>query len=241
MPVTNFSTPEKYQYLNGFGSYHESEAIPDTLPIGANSPQKPNHGLYAEKLSGTSFIAPRSENQQTWAYRILPSAAHLPFERNGEHEATTTIHHIPQQLRWDPFDLDDSVDWVHSLKQLGGVGSPATKTGLGIYIYAAASFTDDTDGTSWTIYAKYNSNMFVANQSHTPFDVVGWHGLYYPYNIYTVLCNPTADFVIFPPRWLVQEDTFRPPWYHRNTMSEFMGLIMGSMMPKLAGLPRSRR
>lgn len=53
-------------------------------------------------------------------------------------------------------------------------------------------------------------------------------------SIYTVLTGPSnkpgtavADFVIFPPRWLVQEDTFRPPWYHRNTMSEFMGLVCG--------------
>ncbi|KEZ43122.1 Homogentisate 1,2-dioxygenase [Scedosporium apiospermum] len=362
MPVTKFSTPEKYQYLNGFGSYHESvlpclsrllktEAIPNTLPIGANSPQVPNHGLYAEKLSGTSFIAPRSENQQTWVYRILPSAAHLPFERDNDYEATATIHHIPQQLRWDPFDLDDKADWVHSLKHLGGVGSPAMKTGISIFIYAAgvsmparqafysadgdflivpqhgvmdiqtelgrilarpneivviprgikyrvdlpdgpvrgyimelhdghfklpelgpigsnglanardfqapvASFDDaPEDDTPWTIYTKYNGNMFLANQAHTPFDVVGWHGLYYPYkydlgrfnaigsisfdhpdpSIYTVLTNPTADFVIFPPRWLVQEDTFRPPWYHRNTMSEFMGLIMGEYDAKTGG------
>jgi homogentisate 1,2-dioxygenase len=94
----------------------------------------------------------------------------------------------------------------------------------------------------------------VAKQTHTPFDVVAWHGRYYPFkydlgrfsvigstsfdhpdpSIYTVLNAPSettgtavVDFVIFPPRWLVQEDTFRPPWYHRNTMSEFMGLIFG--------------
>ncbi|KAK3322780.1 homogentisate 1,2-dioxygenase [Apodospora peruviana] len=351
MPVTNFSFPDKYQYLNGFGSYHESEAIPDTLPIGANSPQRPNHGLYAEKLSGTSFTAPRSENLQTWVYRILPSAAHLPFELDTSYETPKTLHQIPRQLRWDPFDLDDKADWVHSLKQLGGVGSPATKTGLGIFIYAAGASMppqqafhssdgdmlvvvqhgvldiqtelghllvrpneiavlprgikyrvdlpsgpsrgyilelhaghfklpelgpigsnglanardfqapvacfDDAEYApgSWTVFNKYDNQMFSATQSHTPFDVVGWHGLYYPYkydlgrfntigstsfdhpdpSIFTVLTNPTADFVIFPPRWLVQEDTFRPPWYHRNTMSEFMGLVMGEYDAKTGG------
>jgi len=85
--------------------------------------------------------------------------------------------------------------------------------------------------------------------------VVAWHGNYYPYkydlskfmvinavafdhadpSIFTVLTCPSskpgvaiADFVIFPPRWCVQEHTFRPPWYHRNCMSEFMGLIYGA-------------
>ena len=99
-------------------------------------------------------------------------------------------------------------------------------------------------------------------QNHSPFDVVAWHGTYYPYkydlgrfntigsisfdhpdpSIFTVLTGPSheagtaiADFVIFPPRWLVQEDTFRPPWYHRNTMSEFMGLISGDYDAKTGG------
>ena len=61
-------------------------------------------------------------------------------------------------------------------------------------------------------------------------------------SIYTVLtCQSAqpgtaiADFVIFPPRWLVAEDTFRPPWYHRNTMSEFMGLIGGQYDAKTGG------
>ncbi len=44
-----------------------------------------------------------------------------------------------------------------------------------------------------------------------------------------------ADFVIFPPRWMVAEDTFRPPWFHRNVMSECMGLIMGAYDAKAEG------
>ncbi|KAJ6186512.1 Homogentisate 1-2-dioxygenase [Penicillium mononematosum] len=315
------SLPSKFN--STIDTKDRSEAVPDTLPVGANSPQRPPHGLYAEKLSGTSFIAPRNENQQTWLYRILPSAAHLPYKSVGENKATlgdlTKAHHIPTQLRWDPFDLDDSHDWVTSLKLLGGVGNPATKTGLSVmdiqtelghiflrpneiaviprgikyrvtqpssavrgYIMElydghfklpelgpigsnglanardfqvpTASFDEDTS-SEWIVYCKYNNKMFEAMQNKTPFDVVGWHGLYYPYkydlgrfnvigstsfdhpdlSIYTVLNNPIADFVIFPPRWLVQEDTFRPPWYHRNTMSEFMGLIRGEYDAKAGG------
>ena len=98
--------------------------------------------------------------------------------------------------------------------------------------------------------------------SQSPLDVVAWHGNYAPYkydlrtyspvgsvlfdhpdpSIFTVLTAPSGeegtanvDFVIFPPRWLVGEDTFRPPWYHRNIMSEFMGLIYGQYDAKEEG------
>lgn len=107
----------------------------------------------------------------------------------------------------------------------------------------------------FTVISKFQGKLFTARQGHSPFDVVAWHGNYYPYkydlskfmvinavafdhadpSIFTVLTCPStqpgvavADFVIFPPRWCVQEHTFRPPWYHRNCMSEFMGLIYGA-------------
>lgn len=75
------------------------------------------------------------------------------------------------------------------------------------------------------------------------FSVIGSTSFDHPDpSIYTVLTGPSdhpgtaiADFVIFPPRWLVQEDTFRPPWYHRNTMSEFMGLVCGEYDAKAGG------
>ena len=97
---------------------------------------------------------------------------------------------------------------------------------------------------------------------HSPLDVVAWHGNYAPYkydlarfncintvsfdhpdpSIYTVLTAPSeipgaanVDFAIFPPRWLVAEHTFRPPWFHRNFMSEFMGLIHGEYDAKAEG------
>ncbi|KAB5583011.1 homogentisate 1,2-dioxygenase [Coniochaeta sp. 2T2.1] len=113
-----------------------------------------------------------------------------------------------------------------------------------------ATASSDGGGNKYTITVKMNNTFHQTTQSHTPFDVVAWHGTYYPYkydlgrfntigsisfdhpdpSIFTVLTAPTpvpgqavADFVIFPPRWLVGEDTFRPPWYHRNTMPEKVG------------------
>src|SRR5262249_57088330 len=60
-------------YMSGFGNSFETEALPGALPLGRNSPQKVNYGLYAEQLSGTPFTAPQAANQRTWLYRIRPS------------------------------------------------------------------------------------------------------------------------------------------------------------------------
>jgi homogentisate 1,2-dioxygenase len=127
-----------------------------------------------------------------------------------------------------------------------------------------ACFSESSSGGNgdFVVTAKFAGELFTTRQRHTPFDVVAWHGNYYPFkydlgrfntigsisfdhpdpSIFTVLTAPSsrpgtavADFVIFPPRWLVGEDTFRPPWYHRNTMSEFMGLICGGYDAKKAG------
>lgn len=260
---------------------------------------------------------------------------------------------IPNQIRWDPFDIEKDQTFVEGLRYLGGAGDPQVKHGLGILIYSAgksmereAMFSADgdmlivpqegaldiqtehgklyvkpgeivviprgirfkvaiaalvrgyilelyshhfelpelgpigsnglanardfeipvafyeDDDSEYQILCKFNGQLFATKQDHSPFDVVGWHGLYYPYkydlnkfntmgsvsydhpdpSIYTVLTAQSdragtaiADFVVFAPRWLVQEHTFRPPWYHRNTMSEFMGLICGGYDAKEGG------
>lgn len=272
---TRRTTDDDVVHIANECAHDRSEAIEGALPLGANSPQKPPLGLYAEKLSGTAFTAPRHENQQTWLYRVLPSAAHSAFVAYGNAGATTLgspLKHIPNQLRWDPFDLDDEHDWVRGMRYAAGAGDPGMKTGLGIYIYAAgcdmdantalyssdgdmlivgqhgvldiqtelgrllvrpneiavlprgikyrvtlpqgpvrgyilelyqghftlpelgpigsnglanardfqaptAHFDEDTT-TTWSIVNKYNNELFVAKQGHTPFDVVAWHGKY---------------------------------------------------------------
>lgn len=112
--------------------------------MGQSSPQKVAYGLYTEKVSGTAFTAPRQENKQTWVYRILPAAAHENFvaEATSSYHmkvatAENELHYIPNQLRWNPFDLDRSVDWVHGLHLVATAGDPTTKSGLGILLYAA--------------------------------------------------------------------------------------------------------
>jgi homogentisate 1,2-dioxygenase len=112
------------------------------------------------------------------------------------------------------------------------------------------------------VVAKFMGNMWSASIDHSPLNVVAWHGNYAPYkydlstfqtintvsfdhpdpSIFTVLTAPSeiagtanCDFVIFPPRWMVAEHTFRPPWFHRNFMNEFMGLIHGEYDAKAEG------
>src|SRR5262252_8134446 len=63
-------------YMSGFGNSFETEALPGALPLGRNSPQKVNYGLYAEQLSGSPFTAPPGQNQRSWLYRIWPSVKH---------------------------------------------------------------------------------------------------------------------------------------------------------------------
>jgi homogentisate 1,2-dioxygenase len=112
------------------------------------------------------------------------------------------------------------------------------------------------------IVQKFQGRLWRTTIGHSPFDVVAWHGSSAPCrydlarfntlgtvsfdhpdpSIFTVLTSPSeihgtanCDFVIFPPRWMVAEDTFRPPWFHRNVMSEFMGLIRGAYDAKEGG------
>jgi homogentisate 1,2-dioxygenase len=120
---------------------------------------------------------------------------------------------------------------------------------------------ENVDG-SFELFARYQGSLWRAPITHSPLDVVAWHGNYAPYrydlrkfntmntvsfdhpdpSIFTVLTSASAvpgtaniDFVIFPPRWMVAENTFRPPYYHRNIMNEFMGLITGQYDAKAEG------
>lgn len=347
-------------YQSGFGNEFATEALPGTLPVGRNSPQKVAHGLYAEQLSGTAFTAPRHQNRRCWLYRIRPAAMHgtfAPFTQARFHNDFGAGPVTPDQLRWDPLPLpagDAAVDFVDGLFTMAGNGSPAALHGIGIHLYAAnrdmrGRFFYDADGElllvpqqgrlridtelgvlevepqeiaviprgvrfrvslpdgqargyvcenfgallrlpdlgpigsnglanprdflapnaafedvegDFELVAKFQGHLWRADIGHSPLDVVGWHGNYAPYkydlrrfnaigsisfdhpdpSIFLVLTSPSdtpgvgnMDLAIFPPRWLVAQDTFRPPWFHRNVASEFMGLVHGAYDAKAEG------
>ena len=347
------------QTQSGFGNEFASEAIPGTLPVGQNSPQRVALGLYAEGVSGTSFTTPRHDNKRTWMYRIRPTADHRPYRPLDTGRMQTAplprARVSPNRLRWNAFPIPASpADFVDGLFTIAANGDCALQRGIAIHLYAAnrsmqrraftnidgellivpqagglrlvtevgrltvlpghiavvprglkvrvelldasargyvcenygallrlpelgpigsnglanprdfvapvAAFEDRAETTELVV--KFGGDLWTSELDHSPFDVVAWHGNYVPYaydlarfntmgsisfdhpdpSIYTVLTSPSdvpgvanVDFVIFPPRWSVMEHTFRPPWFHRNTMSEFMGLIDGAYDAKADG------
>ncbi|MGJ3265674.1 MAG: homogentisate 1,2-dioxygenase [Salinarimonas sp.] len=339
--------------MSGFGNSFETEALEGALPVGMNSPQKINFGLYAEQLSGSPFTAPQATNQRSWLYRIRPSVKHSHryarvdkgFIRTGpcREDTETAIG----QMRWNPVAIpDEALTFVTGLRTITTAGDSDTQVGMaahlafvtrsmeneyffnadGEYLVVAqeghlrfktefgviefgpgeicivprgvifkvelvdgparayvcenygGQFTlpdrgpiganclanprdfltpvaayEDVEEESF-LYVKWGGDLFMTKIEQSPLDVVAWHGNYAPYkydlrrfspvgallfdhpdpSIFTVLTAPTEtpgsaniDFVIFPDRWMVAENSFRPPWYHRNLMSEFMGLVYG--------------
>ncbi|WP_426114272.1 homogentisate 1,2-dioxygenase [Pseudomonas sp. DSP3-2-2] len=145
------------------------------------------------------------------------------------------------------------------LPDLGPIGSNGLANSRDFQVPVA--WFDDRDEPTLLVQ-KFLGELWGTQLDHSPFDVVGWHGNNVPYkydlrrfntigtvsfdhpdpSIFTVLTAPGAvhgqaniDFVIFPPRWMVAENTFRPPWFHRNLMNEFMGLIDGAYDAKAEG------
>jgi homogentisate 1,2-dioxygenase len=358
------------KYLNGFGSHHESEALPGALPLGRNSPQKVPFGLYAEQLSGSSFTMPRAQNLRSWLYRLHPSAMQPAFEAMEASAWRTApladAGPTPNRLRWAPLPLPTKpTDFVDGLVTLAVCGDVSAQRGVGVHVYVASKSMErclyDADGELLIVpeqgalhiatelgrmdvapgeialiprgvrfrveldntgvrprgltpgsdpgvrgyicenygapfrlpdlgpigsnglaaardfqapvasfedtgptelLARFGGRTWRTRLDHSPLDVVAWHGNYHPCkydlarfnvintvsfdhpdpSIFTVLTSPSdtpgmanVDFVIFPPRWLVAEDTFRPPYFHRNVMSELMGLVRGAYDAKQGG------
>ncbi|WP_293882622.1 homogentisate 1,2-dioxygenase [Sphingomonas sp.] len=145
------------------------------------------------------------------------------------------------------------------LPELGPVGSNGLANPRDFLTPVAAYEDDDTPHE---LIQKFMGSLWTTTLDHSPLDVVAWHGNLAPWkydlarfntigtvsfdhpdpSIFTVLTSPSdlpgranADFVFFPPRWMVAENTFRPPWFHRNIMSEAMGLITGAYDAKAEG------
>jgi homogentisate 1,2-dioxygenase len=341
------------KYMSGFGNTFETEALPGALPVGRNSPQKVNYGLYAEQLSGSPFTAPNNTNQRTWLYRIRSAVRHTGrFEKIDHGLIRTAPEHdkvtLPLgQYRWGPTAIPKKkLTFVSGLHTMTTAGDAEAQTGMAAHVllitksmerehffdadgellivaqkgnlrfrtefgvieiepgeicviprgvifrvelmggparayvcenyggaftlpnrgpiganclanardvYAPVAAYEDSEKPH-TLYVKWGGELWRTKVKHSPLDVVAWHGNYYPYkydmrrfspvgallfdhpdpSIYTVITSPSEtpgtaniDLVIFPERWQVAENTFRPPWYHRNIMSEFMGLVYG--------------
>jgi homogentisate 1,2-dioxygenase len=145
------------------------------------------------------------------------------------------------------------------LPELGPIGSNGLANARD-FLAPVAAFEDMARPTE--LVQKFHGGLWTTQLDRSPLDVVAWHGNYAPYkyelarfntigtvsfdhpdpSIFTVLTSPSevpgtanCDFVIFPPRWMVAEHSFRPPWFHRNVMSELMGLVRGTYDAKAEG------
>ena len=174
---------------------------------------------------------------------LIPRGIKFRVEVDGEARGYVAENHGP------PFRLPD----------LGPIGSNGLANPRDFETPVA--WFEDSDETTEVVQKSLGS-LWTTTLDHSPLDVVAWHGNYVPCryelarfntigtvsfdhpdpSIFTVLTSPSdipgranADFVIFPPRWMVAEDTFRPPWFHRNVMSEAMGLIHGAYDAKAEG------
>jgi homogentisate 1,2-dioxygenase len=145
------------------------------------------------------------------------------------------------------------------LPELGPIGANGLANPRD-FLHPCAAFEERSGPCELVV--KFEGHLWATALDHSPLDVVAWHGNYAPYkydlarfntigtvsfdhpdpSIFTVLTAPSeiagtanCDFVIFPPRWMVAEHTFRPPFFHRNYMSEFMGLVHGAYDAKAGG------
>jgi homogentisate 1,2-dioxygenase len=169
------------------------------------------------------------------------------------------------RFRADPLDGEatgyvcENYGALLRLPELGPIGSNGLANPRD-FLHPVAAYEDVDRPTE--VVQKFGGRLWTTTFDHSPLDVVAWHGSYAPYkydlarfnvmntvsfdhpdpSIFTVLTSPSdtpgtgnVDFVIFPPRWMVAEHTFRPPWFHRNVMSEFMGLVTGAYDAKQGG------
>ncbi|KAH6701237.1 homogentisate 1,2-dioxygenase [Leptodontidium sp. MPI-SDFR-AT-0119] len=160
--ATKFTVPEKYEYLNGFGNHHETEALPGALPLVNSHPKFPPYGTKTEKISGTAFVAPRNANLQTNIYRAQPSFFHtelMPFNHDIESANPSPPKHLdPNSHMYPNFEIDDGSDWTQQ-RLFGTNGSARTKTGVAMWIFSVTA-----DMKPQTVFTSLDGDALISPQ-----------------------------------------------------------------------------
>ena len=165
-----FALEDGLVYLRGFGNEHSSEALAGALPIGRNNPKDVPHQLYTEQLSGTAFTVDRTCNQRTWLYRIQPSVVVglASIEETTNNDYPKWFGHTdrdkdllldPNPLRWKAPRKQTECDFVSGSRLVAAQGSPETKNGIAIYMYAF-----DRDMTNRHFYNADGDLLIVPQQ-----------------------------------------------------------------------------
>lgn len=165
-------------YMSGFGNSFETEALPHALPVGRNSPQRANYGLYAEQLSGSAFTAPRVNNERSWLYRIRPSVKHSGRYGKIDKGAIRSAPNAGEselpigQLRWGPVPIPEGErDFISGLFTITTAGDVEAQSGMAAHLLLANRSMRDAyffnaDG-EFLIVAQEGSLRF-----HTEFGVI---------------------------------------------------------------------
>ena len=157
-------------YQSGFGSHLQSEAVPNALPKGQNSPKHAPHGLYAEQMNGSAFTRPRHQNLRSWLYRILPSVAHGDFQETKHHGFMQPQSQValPNQLRWSALPHPKgAIDFVQSWQTLAFNGGPLNHQGGAIYLYGANTSMKDTyfyNADAEMLMVPYEGEMLIKTE-----------------------------------------------------------------------------
>src|SRR5262249_14860783 len=173
------SQPSAQRYMSGFGNSFETEALAGALPIGRNSPQRVNYGLYAEQLSGSPFTAPQASNQRSWLYRVRPTVRHAGRFRRIDKGLIRTAptredDELPLgQLRWSPILVpNDKLNFLTGLRTITTAGDAEALAGMASHVaLVTQSMTNEhmfnADG-ELLIVAQENGLVF-----RTEFGVIG--------------------------------------------------------------------
>ncbi|KAL5313404.1 hypothetical protein ACEPPN_019137 [Leptodophora sp. 'Broadleaf-Isolate-01'] len=161
--TTNFSVPEKYEYLHGLGNHHESEAQPGALPLVNSHPKDVPYGCKTEKVSGSAFVAPRAHNLHTYTYRAQASFFHSEFKPWNHHLETANPsppkHFNPNSYQWANFEIDDKSDWTQQ-RLFGSNGNAQRKTGMAMWVF---SVTEDMKPQ--TVFTSLDGDALITLQS----------------------------------------------------------------------------
>ncbi|MEJ2459081.1 MAG: homogentisate 1,2-dioxygenase [Novosphingobium sp.] len=146
------------KYMSGLGNEHETEALPDALPIGQNSPQKVPYGLLSELVTGTTFTAPRALNRRSYVYRIHPSVITGRFKPYSQPLFATPDfgQPNPNHYSWRPFNSQKAdCDFVDGIATIAGTGSPQSQTGMAMHVFSATVSMKDR------VFSNGDGEMFI--------------------------------------------------------------------------------
>ena len=172
--VEGGASAAKLKYMTGLGNEFETEALPDALPVGQNSPQKPPYGLVSEMITGTTFSAARHLNKRSYLFRIHPSVVMGRYKPYSQPLFATPDfgEPNPNHYSWGPFNSQKAdCDFVDGIATIAGTGSPRSQSGMAMHVFSATSSMTDR------VFSNADGEMLIVPRVgslriHTEFGII---------------------------------------------------------------------